>query len=539
MVANQARFKDAEKLMVKLEKDEGGRYVKNSDLFQRKTLECFRMYDLECFLHKDSGIEVPSAQAVSSSLERDLEEKLAVGRKTRARDSLARMNAVKQEGRTASSAAALSGSTPRRPHPPNEPESSEGGRKNPIVVEETFMEKLMRRNVEKLKRERLEELARQTEQGFAKAPVLFVDPLSICPLSEFEDAKTEARADGRPLDEFDALNITIELDGVECACKAEDKALVTARMLSFNLLFGAVSGVIDKHILNRVSVGNTFALWTVVREDLTHNRRGAVVESLQERFDGLALKKNELFGTFVARFATLTSEMEMVNMVVDPDLVRNKIVDIMDNANTIVKSVWDMASNIDNFESVHPLVVLNSMLDQVKRKEMSKKRREEAEGHKLSKKERKEKARVMLEAATALKVQTTSQAAGTGSSRPDLRGICLFFQEDNCRREGCTFTHRKLSKADKEILAKMMKDNRARAASAATAATSGAAAITCFTCGKTGHISPVCPQKKVFAGSAHTAPAGVDGKLAAALQALEGLSAAEKLAFANQLCGTE
>jgi nucleotide-binding universal stress UspA family protein len=537
MVANQVKFKEAFAVRVELTKDDQGVYVKNSKAWQAKILECFAVFGIDGFLLKDSGIEVPKDQAVNSCLDRFVQKGLATVKKERIASATALVK-VEEKGEE------------------KDGKGSPSSKTKPIDLSvESFMETVMKSRAVAVKEERQKEIREQAGQGLVEAPVLFVDPLKVVRESVFLSARAAAASSGADLSEFDVFTVKFPFKGEAHVGVVEDIQNVPDRMLSWRLMLATVEKAIDENILKSISVGNTYKLWTVVRSELTNNCRGVVVEELKKAFEGLDFKKSELFGTFVKRIESLVAAMDNLEpkMVIDVDLFRNKIMDIMEGSNEIVRETWHKKSDCDAYRNhtLHPLEVLKTMMDTVQSREMSQKMSSErAKGKEKEKKREKElkkerererrreeqqaAAAVMQESATTLRTQTRPGGAGPPDGRAKwLRSVCLFFQDGTCRREKCTFQHTKLSEADLGALKAEMDKRKSPHNS-----------IICYTCNKPGHISPACPTKKVFAGSAvaqgaggaqGAAPTGAD----AALKALEGLSAAEKMAFANLLCGAE
>ena len=503
MVAeSSSRFTAIVKSLFKLKASQNG-FSETGD-WQRAIAQVFQVHQLSGFLDKDSCIQVPPDQAIDASCERKLQQILSSQKLQRQK---ANGDSLKVE-------------------PAGSGDEEDEKKPTKIVAALTFQEKLLRRNIDKQKVRQKAELEENALRGYEERPVLFVDPMTICPKSEFHAAKKAAEDEGdtHALEEFAAFTVEIIFESETCVAAVENKDSVSQRLLSWNLLWYTVEDCMDKNILRSITVGDTHRLWETVRHDLTNNHRGVVVEKLQERFDRLEYREHdEKFGTFVKRFQVLIKEMEGVSMSVDVALSMSKIGNIMAKARPMVKDIWNSKSDRDDYEKIHPLVILKEMEAVVMRREKAEARQEE-------KNPTKKDQRRLREEVTMLRTQVAAQGNRTLSDH--LRGVCLFYQTNDCRRANCTFEHVKLSKEEGEQLKSLVSSRGTTSNNS-----SSKKEITCYSCRNLGHYSSECPQKKAFAGNANAVQGGDRLEVKAALKTLEKLSAAEKLAFASLLCG--
>ena len=135
---------------------------------------------------------------------------------------------------------------------------------------------------------------------------------------------------------------------------------------------------------------NITALWKLVKCQLTPNTKIVKKNELEERLKNLQIYDNELFSSFVNRFATLMDEMKGVGMTNDEDMIKEQIKTLLTDAKDEIKSVYDVVDCQPDISTKSALELLRLMEGPVGNKEMTKQRMEkEKEGRGEDKQKRK------------------------------------------------------------------------------------------------------------------------------------------------------
>ena len=289
----------------------------------------------------------------------------------------------------------------------------------------------------------------------------------------------------------------IVIKGEERFFEIEDQKMRMERMMAWKLLLWTIDDV-DASVYKFMNVGDVHGLNNAITTYLSRDNRAEFVkEALEKELNHFTYKRGELFKTFTARYKELRREMDQVGYVVDGDILSTRMSSVLKNASKNIRTSYLNVITTSQDEQDEPIKILNAMQKQMNILEKhSHLRREEDESEMSSSTssgsesddEKKKRRRKRRGAARVLQAQKGLQGSDEFSN---IRGVCLFFQEDRCfHKNDCKFEHRKLSKAEHTKLKEMISARKQNTSSASKSN------IKCYACGQEGHISPFCPNRK-------------------------------------------
>ena len=452
MVANHVTGKRDDYGLVSLHRS-GGKFVKNKKEWEESLGTVFTAQGLVEFLDEHMGISVPKDLMNQIRVQREAAVLVKKQRERNAKEMKERLVdfgvRVKQENKE----------EPERESPKTPVRDDKSLAKSfnlrtpgaPLPMgKQAKLEEIVRRNAK-----RIAEKAEANRKGLAQRGIrqylLFVNPFT-CVYEDEQDLNPDA-------------TIPITIDGELRYYEIEDDGTRVRRYRAWNLLLGTLAEI-PKEIYKMVESGNVYKLYITIRDHLNVSERSSLVSELNKRLSSMVMKPDETLKTFIGRWENLESEMQEIDLKIDPDLLMTHAQEAVQKHHLNEYSAV-MTQNISLAEpSATPQTLFAALKPLFKLKEKREKEIWENEGEEKQrrKKEKKEKERLekaaAVEIANALKAQAAPDRVGTTPQEGSntflpfkLRGVCMDFQEDRCMRgSNCTFKHEKLSQTDKAIL---------------------------------------------------------------------------------------
>jgi len=467
MVANHVAGKHDDLGLVGLTRS-GGKFVNNKKEWEESLGSVFTAHGLVELLEEHMGIGVPKHLMDQIRVQR---EAAVLVRKQRERNAkemkeqLVDLTRVKQEKKE----------QPER-EPPKTPVRNDGSSPTksftlrtpgpPLPMgKQAKLEEVVRRNAKRIA-EKAEANRRGLGQRGIRQYLLFVNPFT-CVYEDERDLNPDA-------------TIPITIDGELKYYEVEDDGTRVKRYRAWNHLLSTLAEI-PKEIYKMVESGNVYKLYITIRDYLNVSERSSLASELNNRLSSICMvmKPDETLKTFIGRWEHLESEMQEINLRIDPDLLMTRAQKAVQKHHLHEYSAV-ITQNISLAEpSATPQTLFAALgplfkLKEKREKEMwenegEEQQREEKQRRKKEKKERKEKERKeKAEAAAAadhemantLKAQVAHDRAGTNTQESSntfipfkLKGVCMDFQEERCNRgSNCLFRHEKLSQADKAKL---------------------------------------------------------------------------------------
>jgi hypothetical protein len=472
------------KSLVKIKMSKDKRNIKNMTEWDEALRMCFSTVELSLFLTKYSGIQVPNEEVARLLIQRQVNTSWASARREMTKTSLLSKQTGDGLNKSFSS-------------------TDEGEEKGGVKVEQDIALPGTARRDMSLYQKNLVERAKLmakactassalAEKRGVRRETIFVNPLT-CVL--------ESEAHINP-----NANVLIEWEGETHLYEVEDDESRRKRLLAWQLITASL-GELPRAFWKHIPMGNVSSLYELVTGHFMDTDRMDVVAKLTKRLAGLVKTKDELFIAFVARFEQLMLEMKEVDLTPDPDVLFDSVERaLMESDDRDVKRVYENVCTM-NGKLASPRDLFERMLPAMKRLEktarekhdLSDSENEWIENKLMKKKKKKEKKRE--ESMTALRVRERSISSDT------LLGVCVFFQEGNCKKgKDCSFKHKKLSKNEFEKLkdiVKKRKEEKEKNDQKSSRKGSGRS-VTCFACDEVGHIDNACPVKEMLKGKEKT-----------------------------------
>ena len=466
MVANHQAGKQDESVGLEGLKRSGGKFVINAKDWEEALGTVFTAQGLVEFLEMHMGISVPinlmeqirvqqeAAVLVKKQRERNAKEM---------REQLIDLTRVKQEKREES----VSDEPPRTPN--RDGGSSSASSFNirtpgaPLPKgKQAQLEEIVRRNAKRIAEKAEANRKGQGQRGIRQY-LLFVNPFT-CVYENERHLNPDA-------------TIPITIDDELKYYEVEDDATRVRRYRAWKLLLSTLSEI-PKENYKMVESGNVYKLFITIRDHLNVSERPSLASELNKRLNSMVMLQDETLKTFIGRWENLESEMQEIDLKIDPDLLMTRAQEAVQKHH-LHEYTAVITQNISLAEpSATPQTLFAALKPLFKLKEKREKEIWENEGEEKQrrKKEKKEKERIekaaAAEMANALKAQAAAEMAnalkaqvaldrvgtkpqeGSNTFLPfKLKGVCMDFQEDRCMRgSDCTFRHEKLSNADKAKL---------------------------------------------------------------------------------------
>ena len=525
MVANQVTGKyslaEVEKLLIKLKMSSDKRNTRNMRDWDEALRSTFATFDLSYFLSKYSSIRLPHRMVSKTLVQRQVDELIKEKEKTEVEKR--KNDRALGKGRAADGAQ----STPKRPRAPSgspggaDPSgSSSSSRISPKILrsgniytigeeeedkhddsqgedddsgsEETYIPsyttgipittpargKGQRKDKEvaeyhAILRARAELIAQETAGANAIAEKRGIRQVALyCnPLTAVREERRHINPDAR---------YPIEVDSERLFYELESDQKRRQRYMAWQLLKGSIEDV-PKGIWQHVAIGNVYELYILISEHFMDGERRDLAKKLMDELGRITKRPNELFASFCSRFEGLQQKMAEIRLACDSDLLMKELeraltetedVDCVEIYETITLNSYN------NYTS--PKSLFKAMEEAMKRREQRARKKENKRNEKGNGKDSNNQSERAM-------VFQSKARENLGKEERYLLGICLFYQDDNCKRKNCTYTHEKVSPNQRKKLEDLVKKRNKEG-------TDKKKKITCYNCGEEGHKSPDCPK---------------------------------------------
>jgi hypothetical protein len=381
--------------------------------------------------------------------------------------------------------------SPEKKAPPLEDGDGEKQEKGLSPLEK--YEENLKKNSIRIARMKIERMKEENKRANQKV-TLFCNPLSMCDPWDAQEVNPKATIIV-PAD--DPHNVFRE----ELAFELEDTAIRQDRLKVFELIRNSVSPVVEASLLNTVAIGNTYALYSVVKKYLQVDERDNVIDNISKQLKSLKKRPKELFITFLSRYHGILHDMQTWNYSKDEAEMKNMLKNALQSdceltARTYKSVITSHGTKLTSEELLDKMGLLMNELEReqeasrVKEKE-SKKQKKQAE------KAASDAIALAVEAAGANRGGGNKGGRGKGGRGggkgqnkkaafdDDIKGVCQSFQDGKCSRgEDCYYKHVKLTKEQKErLISQVSKSQQSKAKENG---------IECYSCGKKGHIASQC-----------------------------------------------
>lgn len=348
MVANQAKLDSKNKHLgqlyeglrktitpLKFDKDIGR--SKNHVSWDEKLRHVFATASLTLFLHEDSSIQAPKAQALELLLLRQIDIQVEEMREKRKEEQASMKEEVKSSEKDA-----------------------------------RFEALLMKRKQELLDKAKASQSA--AEKRGVRAETIFLNPIS------------KLSADDRDLNQ--RANVEVEIEGETFFFEAESNVMGYQRHYAWLLLTTSLKEV-DEALWKHISVGDVSGLYSLINTNFLHVDRVDVVADLNKRLNSFKKGETEPFLNFKARFESLLHEMAEVNLEVDKDVLRSSLKLCLEESDAMTKDAFincvskhgEISSYEEIFTKMEPLMKMaeKSASEQKEFKKIENKKRKKEE----------------------------------------------------------------------------------------------------------------------------------------------------------------
>ena len=477
--------------LVNLKKDKESKTFKNPKTWDEKLCAAFNAYGFSKFLKAHTAIPVPRDLIETTRVQQEIDLRIRKQREKHAKEEKERriidLTVKKEKEEDIGYQVKI---------PPLKPESDSPERKfefrtpgpPPSSEKQKGLEELIRRNANEIATKEAKS-QKGKEKRHARRFSIFADPYLA------------VREDERYLNPEASIPITI--DGELKYYPLEDEEMQKERFFAWEALMGTIKEITpDTYAM--VEWGNVYRLYTTIKNHLHVSSRPILVEDLNRRLDSFVKKSSESFSIFQGRWESLMTEMNEIELVIDSDTLMTKAKKAIkanhaDEFRTVITTFPSL-----NTPSATPKQLFDALLPVMEDKEndekemkdrelrggttdkdkqkAEKKRKEKEE--KERKKEEKRVKELEQQLAIALKAQQGPGKGGQEKRNPkqsdnsDIMGVCVYYQDNNCKRENCHFKHEKLSKEQRTRLDAWVSER--------------AKLEKCSKCGKRGHSANEC-----------------------------------------------
>ena len=332
MLANQSNLMKPKEFLRKLKKSNNGQYFVNTKEWRKGIEICFNTFGLTQFLSEDYSIKVPKEQQWECVFEKDAQATVRASKKVVLRE---KNEQVKQEK-------AESGEN----HSPKKARAqTTQSALDSLDNRQAKYEEIVRQNAMRLAKKQ-----KAATTNKARELTSFVDPLSALP------------KDIRWLNPEATVCVEVE-GGDQTFYVVESNEARALRMNAWHLMIWTFPEM-DKSVYEGMDVGDVYGLYQQVTTYLSKGKLAK--ESLDREFKQFNYKDGELFKTFVMRYKQLMREMDEVGLVLDDDLVRTKLGDVLSSAkNADVQKVYLNVLTMPDSERLAPTAILDAMQRQM------------------------------------------------------------------------------------------------------------------------------------------------------------------------------